>query len=395
VWVAVGVSSTTANSATGKCGGPIPTKAPKDPQGVIKSSPAFVKQAFNGYPVPVHPSPWVNFKPNHGPPWVLGWAWNELNAYATGNRKGIDASMAKYKKLGLMKSYIPTYTNVANGATQQAQQIRTMIQKKVDIIISALTSPTALNGVIEAAAKANIPVLSESGTATDPHSVNVQANPYLLGAQTATALVNIMGKKGNLLIVDGVPGLSIATFSLAAAKEVFKNCPDIKVVGEVVGFFSQATAKNEVLKFLATHPGKIDAVWQDSSMAQGVISAFQQVGRDVPPVADTSADLASLAYWRNHIKDGYKGTANGDPAQRMAEAVFNVAMRMLEGQGIKYTDVPIVPPIITAKDLPKWVPAGWNENTSSTAEGPVGSWAPDSYLNHFFTKPANPLKYKG
>ena len=393
-WVAAGVSSTTAGSATGPCGGPIPAKAPMDPQGVIKKSPAAIKRAFNGYPVPVHPSPWVNFKPNHGPPWVLGWAWNELNAYATGNRLGIDKQMAIYKKLGLMKSYIATYTTQANGATQQAQQIRTMVQKKVDFIISALTSPTAINGVIAEAAKANIPVLSESGTATEPHSVNVQANPYLLGAQTATALVNIMGKKGNLLIVDGVPGLSIATFSLAAAKEVFENCPDIKVVGEVVGFFSQATAKNEVSKFLATHPGQIDAVWQDSSMAQGVISAFQQAGRTVPPVADTSADLASLAYWRNHIKDGYKGTANGDPARRMSEAIFNVGMRMLQGQGIKYTDVPIVPPIILAKDLPIWVPADWPENVSKTAEGPPGSWASVSYLNSFFTKPANPLKYK-
>jgi len=386
--------SSTASPAAGTCGGPIPTKAPQDPQGVIAKAPAAVKAAFNGYPVPVHPSPWANFKPNHGPPWVIGWAWNELNAYATGNRAGIDAQFKIYHKLGLVKSYIPTLTNTANGATQQAQQIRTDVQKKVDIIISALTSPTALNGVIGEAAKANIPLISESGTATEPHSVNVQANPYLLGAQTATALVNIMHHKGNLLIVDGVPGLSIATFSLAAAKEVFKSCPDIHVVGEVVGFFSQSTAKNEVLKFLATHPGQIDGVWQDSSMAQGVISAFQQVGRKVPPVADTSADLASLAYWRHHIKDGYKGTANGDPATRMAEAVFDVAMRMLEGQGVKYTDIPIVPPIITAKDLPKWVPASWNENVSHTAEGPPGSWAPDSYLNRFFNHPADPTKFR-
>ena len=203
-----------------------------------------------------------------------------------------------------------------------------------------------------------------------------------------------MGKKGNLLIVDGVPGLSIATFSLAAAKEIFKNCPNIKVVGEVVGFFSQSTAKNEVLKFLATHPSQIDGVWQDSSMAQGVISAFQQVGRKVPPVADTSADLASLAYWLHHINEGYKGTANGDPAQRMAEAVWNVSMRMLEGQGVKYTDIPIIPPLITASNLAQWVPANWNENVSKTAEGPPNSWAPDAYLNYFFLHPANPLKYK-
>ena len=265
------------------------------------------------------------------------------------------------------------------------------MQQHVDIIISALTSPTALNGVIEQAAAANIPVISVSGTSTDPHTVNVQGNPYLLGAQTATALVNIMNHKGNLFVVDGVPGLSIATFSLAAAKAVFANCPDIKVVGEATGNFSQSVAKSVTLEFLATHPTQtVDGVWQDSSMAQGVISAFQQDGRTVPPVADTSADLASLAYWRQHVNDGYQGTANGDPAKRMGELTFDVAMRMLEGQGVKYTDIPIVPPIITAENLDQWVPASWNPNISKTAEGPDGSWGPDSYLNSFFNNPAIP-----
>jgi ribose transport system substrate-binding protein len=153
-------------------------------------------------------------------------------------------------------------------------------------------------------------------------------------------------------------------------------------------------AKAATLQFLSTHPGTVDGVWEDSSMAQGVISAFEQAGRPVPPVADTSADLASLAYWLHHEKSGYKGTANGDPAQRMAEAVFDVSMRMLEGQGVKFTDIPIVPPIITAKNLAKWVPASWSENISHTAEGPPNSWAPDKYLNQFFSKPANPENYK-
>ena len=130
-------------------------------------------------------------------------------------------------------------------------------------------------------------------------------------------------------------------------------------------------------------------------MAQGVISAFEQAGRPVPPVADTSADLASLAYWLHHEKSGYQGTANGDPAKRMAEAVWDVAMRMLEGQGVKFTDVPIVPPIITTANLGQWVPASWNENVSQTAEGPVNSWAPDTYLDQFFNHPADPTKYKG
>ena len=361
---------------------------------MLAGASADVLAGFNGYPVAIHASPWANFKPNESPPWVIGWAWNELNAYGTGNRAGIQAQFDTYQKLGLVKSYIPTLTNTANGAQQQAQQIRTDVQKHVDIIISALTSSTALNGVIQEAAKANIPVVSVSGTSTDPHSVNIQGNPYLLGAQTATALVNIMKHKGSVFVVDGVPGLSIATYSLAAAKAVFAKCPDIKIVGEAVGNFSESTAKSVTLQFLATHPGTVDGVWQDSSEAQGVISAFEQTGRPVPPVADTSADLSSLAYWLHHQKDGYQGTGNGDPAQRMGAASFDVAIRMLEGQGVKYTDIPIIPPLITNDNLSQWVPASWNESVAQTAEGPDGSWAPDSYLNNFFTHPIDPTTYK-
>ena len=71
-----------------------------------------------------------------------------------------------------------------------------------------------------------------------------------------------------------------------------------------------------------------------------------------------------------------------------------LAMRMLEGQGVKYTDIPIVPPIITAANLDQWVPASWNPNISQTAEGPDGSWGPDSYLNSFFNSPQVPTAYK-
>ena len=85
--------------------------------------------------------------------------------------------------------------------------------------------------------------------------------------------------KGNVLIVDGIPGLSIDTDILAGAQQVFKAC-EIHIVGQVTGKFDPTIAKTQVLTFLSAHPGTINGVFQVSDMAPGIFSAFAQVGRD-------------------------------------------------------------------------------------------------------------------
>ena len=53
-------------------------------------------------------------------------------------------------------------------------------------------------------------------------------------------------------MVTGVPGTSVDTQRTDAAKKVFAKYPDIKVVGEAVGMWSQAVARTELSKLLAT-----------------------------------------------------------------------------------------------------------------------------------------------
>ena len=71
---------------------------------------------------------------------------------------------------------------------------------------------------------ANIPVISLLGQSTDKHAVNLQPNPIQLGYFGAKGLVSAMGGKGNVLIVDGIPGLSIDTGILEGGKAVLKAC---------------------------------------------------------------------------------------------------------------------------------------------------------------------------
>ena len=79
---------------------------------------------------------------------------------------------------------------------------------------------------------------------------------------TAEWLAKKLNGKGNIIVMTGVPGTSVDTLRTKAAKEVFAKYPDIKIVGEAVGMWSQAVARTELSKILATRNwDQIDGLW--------------------------------------------------------------------------------------------------------------------------------------
>jgi hypothetical protein len=59
---------------------------------------------------------------------------------------------------------------------------------------------------------------------------------------------------------------------------------------------------------------------------------------------------------------------------------------MLAGDGIKVSDIPLMPVLITAGNLNQWVSPSWTFSTQGTASGPINSLVPASLLNAVFTK---------
>jgi ribose transport system substrate-binding protein len=256
----------------------------------------------------------------------------------------------------------------------------------VDIIFALLSSPTALNGVIDQAAKQGVPVISIAGQSTSKNAINLQPNPTHLGYYGAAGLVNAMGgKAGNVLVVQAIPGLTYNTQVLESGKPVLEAC-GMKTVGTVAGAFDPATAKTAVLQFLASHPAKIDGVFQVSGMTPGILSAFQQVGREVPPVGDINPGAPSLVYW-NENKDSYKGSGVAIAPERTGEYTAALGLALLSGRGVKITDVPFAPPVVTAENLGDWVEPEWTSSTAAQANGPDDSLPIEALVDSYTSKP--------
>ena len=147
-------------------------------------------------------------------------------------------------------------------AQKQIQQINSMVQAGAKAIVIYPISPTALNRAIKNACSKGVVVAAYDGEVTEPCAHNVTIDQHQAGTVTAEWLAKTINGKGNVVMITGVPGTSVDRARTEAAKAVFAKYPDIKIVAEGTGMWSQATAKTELSKILATNSwDKIDGLW--------------------------------------------------------------------------------------------------------------------------------------
>jgi len=148
------------------------------------------------------------------------------------------------------------------NAQRQIQQINAMVQAGADAIVVYPISPTALNQVVKNACDKGVKIFAYDGEITEPCAYNISIDQTEAGRVTAQWLADKLGGKGDIVIITGVPGTSVDNLRTAAAKEVFAKYPDIHIVGEAVGMWSQAVARTELSKILATRDwGQINGLW--------------------------------------------------------------------------------------------------------------------------------------
>jgi ribose transport system substrate-binding protein len=386
-------SSETSGSSNGSAVRDVSLQAPKsgcgsysksavqDPDGVVAGLPADIKDNYSGYPFTVRKSAWSNWKPKGKPPYKVGVQWAQIsNDFNVKISNAVRKRLASNPDIGEVK-FQSTGSNLDVG--QQLQQFQALIRSKPDILILEEIQPEAFRAAIEQAGKAGIPTIIAIDSVDSPYAVNVNSNLFNDPAQTASVAVRKMGGKGNLLKVRTIPGVGVETYAAKAVDAVLKSCPDIKTLGEVYGNFVNSTAKSETLKFLATHPQKIDGAIQNSGMGAGVIGAFKQTGRPVPIMGDIGASKASLAYWAKNTGT-YDAAVSVAPTLSFGNAMADVAGRMLRGDGLKMTDIVWNMAQVTPAEKGKWVDPSWTFETPGDAAGPADQLFPGNQLDSFF-----------
>ena len=335
---------------------------------------------------PLDDSAFRDWKSERSPPWTVGYA----STYA-GNtwRKGamarlMDEIKPKWQELGLLNDIIVTQSNLKDAL--QIQQIRQLVDQGVDAIIICCSNPTALNQAIKYAFDRGVPVFSFTGYTTSPLSINSSVNYHQAGYDVGTWMAEEIDGKGNVLVIEGIPGFSASDSQNAGVLDGLSQYPDIKVTGQIAHMWTSQVGQAETQKWLATHPGQLDGIAVQSSGETGVLAAVLQSGRDIPPMS-IGGEIGALCYWRNN-PDYISGAIQTWPPGDDIELGWNIMMRTLQGQGPKIQSILVPPLTIEYADVEAMMGTDCDRNSTLWYNPGVEVWGGKEYVCLLYTSPS-------
>ena len=258
------------------------------------------------------------------------------------------------------------------NAQRQIQQINSMVQAGAEAIIVYPISPTALNQVVRAACGRGVTIIAYDAEITEPCAYNVTIDQEEAGRKTAEWLAEKLGGKGRIVAITGVPGTSVDTLRTKAAKEVFTKHPDIEIIAEAPGLWSQANARTELSKILATQKwDDIDGLWMQvgcfTANAMQIEAGIQP--ENLKPCAGEGSNGGRIqALPVGTELEGANGAYTPMGAQRISYAsppysgalALKLAVQKLEGKEIpKLTTLPL--PLYTSEQMKLCKEGTWKE----------------------------------
>ncbi len=370
-----------------------------DPDKIISGLPASVQQAVSTYPYVVRGTPWSTFKGKKGP-WKLGYISVPVNnPWQVNLTAQLKSEFAAAKAQGLVTGSLNIYIQPSSSTAtpeQQSAAIAQMVRQGVDGIFLFPADSVAETPAIDAAGKAGVPVVTMSPAPNSQYAINVTSNNQ---SASYAGFLKIMAQQGvikqgktvNVLVVRGVPGVTVEQTYNDMMTADLKPCPGIKIVGTVWGQWNPATTKTQVLNFLAAHPGKIDIVMQQGSMQGGVIEAFQQAGRAVPPMPFGGTAGGDLAWWAQN-KATYQTVGAEYGGTQVGYTTFNIMTRILAGKGPRLRDFEIPPENVTNANIDDFATPGTNLTWIGDPRGPKDGWINNTQLDNYFTTPGAAIK---
>lgn len=386
-----GTTETAAPSDAGDCGN-YTGSLPSDPDGVVAALPADTQAEYQEYPSEVLASAWADYEGSEEP-FSLGLtSLPATNAYVNNAIELLQQLASESADDGVTDEDVQIAV-LPDPATmspaEQLAQYNQLVADGVDGILLIPLSGDAMADAVTAAGEAGIVTVSVNTYVPSPYAINVQANQGQHIVQTTAPLLKAIGGQGNILVVNGFPGETNTVASSDTLQKMLADCPNIKIAGEVVGQYAPASAKAAVQQFLASYPGDIALAWQTGVMGPGVIGAFEQVGRTVPPVNLDGIQAGDAAWWNDHIADGYETVGTITTGDMMLQLSYEVLLRTLHGEGPKLNTIVFSPPVVTADNLSDILVPGADINSSDEVAFDAPAWVASRNLDVFFTRPGN------
>lgn len=233
----------------------------------------------------------------------------------------------------------------AADADSQAQQIEQVISSRPDALVVLPQDGAALTPVAQRAEAAGIPVINVDRlfTAPDAATATILGDNYQIGVLAAEFIADELRCEGNVVEIQGLAGISVTEErSDGFTDQMRKICRDggIEIVARQPGDFNPDTGLR-VMETILQAQDRIDAVYtHDDDMAQGVVQAIRNAGRDDEMIL---TGVGGSQDAMEQIEEGglYAATFLYNP--NMAASAVNMARLIARGEGFPELVPPEVP----------------------------------------------------
>ncbi len=174
-------------------------------------------------------------------------------------------------------------TDAQGQTAKQVSDVEDLIARRVSLILLAPREYEGLAPALQAAKRANIPVVlvdrAAAGAPGQDYVTLLASNFVEQGRRAAEWLARETNGKANIVELTGTPGASVAADRAKGFKDEIAKHPGMKIIASQTGDFSRAAAQR-VMQNVAQSLGKqINAVYaHNDEMALGAIQALKAAG---------------------------------------------------------------------------------------------------------------------
>ena len=205
--------------------------------------------------------------------WTIGFSnASETNTWRTALREAIQEEADRHQDVRLL------ITDANDSPSKQVADLEDLLAKGVHGLIIGATTIDVAGPILDQCEREGIPVvIVDRKVSSDRYATFVSSDHYSIAFRSLDKLIELLGGRGKIAIVEGIPGSGPAVERNAAYDAVLEKYPAIEVVRQP-GDWSRASGLRVTENIVTAHRDLDGIHFDGGEMALGGIQALREAG---------------------------------------------------------------------------------------------------------------------
>ncbi|MDO8992889.1 sugar ABC transporter substrate-binding protein [Daejeonella sp.] len=237
-----------------------------------------------------------------------------------------DEMQKKAKELGAELIIV----DAERSPLKQIEQVESFIAQKVDVIILNPCEYEASSPAVKKALAAGIPIVNVNSATKVQPTAFVGSNDVESGRIAMKFIVEKLGGKGNIVMIQGLNGQAAQIQREQGAKEIMEQFPGLNMIAQQTAEWDRSKSMDLMQNWIQSYGSKINAVFaHNDEMGLGAVKALQDAGmKDKVIVVSIDAIADAL----QAVKKGDLDATVFQDARKQGAGAIETAVKIARGK---------------------------------------------------------------